>query len=236
MNACVSAQEFDIRRMLTRSSSGDIYYVYVVSCIVFQGYLRLHIFLFRNISLKPCKLIWCHCHGYNSYFRLSVSQRIRCDVTMGTRRCKWRTGICLWWGSQGTMPVSTIRLFIRFSLIGSSFVTNGYDDGTSIVILNRYGLLVCLLTISEILPDHYHNRSVSHWISQGYHGRFPVQSLHLLGDRGVSSVLSLHLKDLGHCPVLGRGQEVGIAVFGVLYPDWTASRLRFPQLNAPCRN
>ena len=230
MNAWVSAQEFDIRRMLTRSSSSDTYYVYVDSCIVFPGYLRLHIFLFGNISLKPCKFIWCHCHGYNSYFCLSVSQRIRCDATIGTRRCKWRTGIGLWWGSQGTMPVSNFR--------------SSGAHSSSVVMMTGLLLLSSICTdywcaswpISEILPDHYHNHSVSHWISQGCHSRFPVQSLHLLGDRGVSSVLSLHLKDLGHCPVLGRGQEVEIAVFGALCPDWTASRRRFPQFNAPCRN
>ena len=43
-------------------------------------------------------------------------------------------------------PFQIIHLSIGFSLIRSSFVTDDYDDGTSIVILNRYGLLVCLLT------------------------------------------------------------------------------------------
>ena len=49
-----------------------------------------------------------------------------------------------------------------------------------------------------------------------------MQSLHLSGDHGVLFVLSLHLEDLGHCPILGRGQEVKIAVYGALCPDWTA--------------
>ena len=44
------------------------------------------------------------------------------------------------------------------------------------------------------------------------------------------------LEDLGHCPILGRGQEVKIAVFGAHFPDGTASWRRFPQFKAPCRN
>ena len=46
------------------------------------------------------------------------------------------------------------------------------------------------------------------------------------------------LEDLGHCPILGRGQEVRVAVFSALHSDWTARlcQRRFPQFNAPCRN
>ena len=46
------------------------------------------------------------------------------------------------------------------------------------------------------------------------------------------------LEDLGHCPILGRGQEVRVAVFSALHSDWTAClcQRRFPQFNAPCRN
>ena len=86
-----------------------------------------------------------------------------------------------------------------------------------------------LITDITAVPCHIEN-------PQGYHDRFPVQSLHLLGDPGVLFVLSLHLEDLRHCPILGRGQEVKIAVFSALCPDWTASRCRFPQFNTPCRN
>ena len=44
------------------------------------------------------------------------------------------------------------------------------------------------------------------------------------------------LEDLGHCPILGRGQEVRVAVFSALHSDWTACLCQFPQFNEPCRN
>ena len=46
------------------------------------------------------------------------------------------------------------------------------------------------------------------------------------------------LQDLGHCPVLGRGQEVRVAMSSALHSDWTGClcQRRFLQFNAPCRN
>ena len=49
-------------------------------------------------------------------------------------------------GPKERCPFQIIHLSIGFSLTRSSFIVDGYDDGTSIVILNRCGLLVCLLT------------------------------------------------------------------------------------------
>ena len=46
------------------------------------------------------------------------------------------------------------------------------------------------------------------------------------------------LEDLRHCPIIGQGQEVRVAVLCALHSDWTAClcQRRVPQSNAPWRN
>ena len=74
--------------------------------------------------------------------------------------------------------------------------------------------------------------------SQGYHDHFSVQSCI---DQEIAAFCPCYhytLEGLGHCPDLGRGQEVRVTVSSALPSDWTAClcQRRFPQFNAPCRN
>ena len=72
--------------------------------------------------------------------------------------------------------------------------------------------------------------------SQGYHDHFTVQQF--FTDQAIAVLCPCccyTLEDLGQCPILGRGQEVRVAVFCALHSHWTACLCQrgVPQFNAP---
>ena len=88
------------------------------------------------------------------------------------------------------------------------FVFTHLSIGGPLVHLEDNALIADITAV----PCHIEN-------SQGYHDHFPVQSLHRSGDVAFCLCYHYTLEDLGHCPVLGRGQEVEVAVSGALYSD-----------------